>query len=72
MGVSPRSLGGVVIFDNATARPAVLEANGSSYDSLTWGADADELYAEDNEDTGFDFYTMSVDQSGVTLDRNYE
>ena len=73
-GVSPAAEGGITIFDDATARPTTVpgfSGTGFLFDSLQWGADATALYAANNEDTGFDFYTLSVDSSGVTLTHDY-
>jgi hypothetical protein len=41
------------------------------YDSLQWGSDATALFAANDEDTGFDFYTLSVTSSGVMLANDY-
>jgi len=41
------------------------------YDSLQWGSDATALFAANYESTGFDFYTLSVNASGVTLVKDY-
>lgn len=71
--VSPAAEGGVQIFDDATMRPTTLPGFGAGglFDSLQWGSDATELYAANNEDTGFDFYTMTVSPTGVVLDKDY-
>jgi hypothetical protein len=66
--------GGVVIFDDAVARATTVpgySASGHSFDSLQWGADATALYASNTETSGFDFYTMSVNSSGVTFNNDY-
>lgn len=73
-GVTPAEQGGVVIYDDATARPNRLpgfSGTGDLFDSLQWGATNADLYAANNEDTEFDFYTASVDANGVTLDHDY-
>ncbi|MFZ0244704.1 hypothetical protein [Candidatus Binatus sp.] len=76
-GESPAADGGVVIFDDSTARPTIAKGFGPGggggvlYDSLQWGSDATALYAANNEDTGFDFYVLSVDSAGVTLVDDY-
>lgn len=73
----PAALGGITIFDDATARPTIAKGFGPGggggvlYDSLQWGSDATELFAANNESTGFDFYTLSVDATGVTLDQDF-
>lgn len=69
-GGSPEALGGVVVFDNAVARTTVAAGwNGSSnlYDTLQWGKDNSRIYAADYETTGFEFFTLAVDPSGVAL-----
>lgn len=73
-GTSPEEEGGVHIYDNATARPDVLcgwiQAGCTSptgpglYDSIQWSPTANEMYMLNNEDTGFDFYTVPVTASG--------
>lgn len=68
--------GGIVIYDNSKPRPTFAPGFGSAgstalYDSIQWGSDATQLFAANNEDIGFDFYTLSVNSSGVTLDDDY-
>jgi hypothetical protein len=72
--VDPSANGGLFIFDDATPRPTSspgFSPTGHLYDSLQWGADATSLFAANREDTGFDFYTLSVDASGVTLTKDF-
>jgi hypothetical protein len=38
---------------------------------VSWGSDAAALFAANYEDDGFDFYTLSVNSSGVTLVNDY-
>lgn len=64
--VSP-SAQGITIFDDATARATSAKAGGSLYSSLQWGADATALFSANNESSGFDFYTLAVNASGVSL-----
>jgi hypothetical protein len=77
-GSSPSAQGGITIFDDATARPTIAKGFGAGggggvlYDSLQWGADASTLFAANNEDTGFDLYTLSVDSSGVALSQDFQ
>jgi hypothetical protein len=72
-GVSPSADFGIEIMDDATARPTIAKGFGPGggggvlYDSLQWGTNATTLYAGNNEDTGFDFYRLTVDASGITL-----
>ena len=74
---TPAAQGGITIFDDATARPTIAKGFGPGggggvlYDSLQWGADATVLLAADNEDTGFDFYTLAVSSSGVALNKDF-
>jgi hypothetical protein len=72
--VSPEAQGGISIFDDAIARPTKapgFSGLGGLFDSLQWGADATALFAINNEDSGFDFYTLSVNASGVTLIQDF-
>lgn len=72
-GVSPSADFGVEIMDDSTARATIAKGFGPGggggvlYDSLQWGSDATVLYAGNNEDTGFDFYRLTVDATGITL-----
>lgn len=70
----PEAIGGIVIFDDATPRPTTAPgflSTSDCYDSLQWGSNASELYAANNEDTGLDFYTLTVGSTGVVLDNDY-
>ncbi|MGO9083900.1 MAG: IPT/TIG domain-containing protein [Candidatus Sulfotelmatobacter sp.] len=69
----PRATGGITIYDDSTPRPTSAPGWGPTsdlYDSLQWGADATELYAASSEGNG-DFYTLTVNSSGVVLDQDY-
>ncbi|MGE5624945.1 MAG: IPT/TIG domain-containing protein [Bacillota bacterium] len=74
---SIESVGGVTIFDDGTPRPA--HANGVDdanplfgfYDSLQWGADDTALYSVNTEDSGWDFYVVSVSPTGAALTQDY-
>jgi hypothetical protein len=74
---TPSAQGGITIFDDGTARPTIAKGFGPGggggvlYDSLQWGSDATTLFAANNEDTGFDFYTFAVNSSGVTLSQDF-
>jgi hypothetical protein len=84
-GYSPQEEGGVLIYDNATSRPNVLcgwieipacpsknNVTAALYDSIQWNANGTEMYAANNEDTSFDFYSVVVNASGfgaITDDR---
>jgi hypothetical protein len=74
---TPSAQGGITIFDDGTARPTTAKGFGPGggggvlYDTLQWGSDATALFAANYEDDGFDFYTLSVNSSGVTLINDY-
>jgi YVTN family beta-propeller protein len=74
-GFSPSAQGGITIFDDAAARPMTApgfgSAGGGLFDSPQWGSDATTLFAANYEDTGFDFYTLAVNTSGVSLTNDY-
>ncbi len=69
------AVAGLVIYDDATPRPTAAPGSGtyggSYFDSLQWGSDNTALYAANNEDSAFDFYTLTVSSSGVVLDQDY-
>jgi len=75
VGVSPSAQGGITIFDDATARPTTAPGfsgpKGGLFDSIQWGSDGTTLFAANNEDTGFNFYTLSVSSSGVSLSQDF-
>jgi hypothetical protein len=75
-GSSPAAQGGITIFDDTSARPNIAKGFGPGggnalYDSIQWGANATALFAANNEDTGFDFYSLSVTSSGVFLTSDF-
>jgi uncharacterized protein (TIGR03437 family) len=79
--VSPAEEGGVQIYDNAIQRPNVIcgfiqiGCTGNTgawlFDSIQWNADASVLFGANNEDTGFDFYTVPVTASGFGTVTDY-
>jgi hypothetical protein len=82
--VSPEEEGGVVIYDNGTPRPGALcgwiqsgcvngpgQPFAALYDSIQWKSDGSEMFAGNNEDTGFDFYTMQVGPTGFGAVTDY-
>jgi hypothetical protein len=66
-GSSPTALGGIVIYDDAIARSVAASGFVDLYDSIQWGNDATTLYAANYESTGFDLYTLAVNNNGVSL-----
>lgn len=71
----PPAVGGLVIFDDATPRPArapgASTLNGGSYDSIQWGSDASTLYAANNQSSSFDLYVLRVNSNGVSPLRKF-
>lgn len=64
-GTSPRHAG-VAIFDNAVARSLVTPGH-TGANVIEFSAAATTLYGYNNETTGFGFYRMAVDASGVSV-----
>lgn len=65
--IEPRDTGGLVIFDNATARTKTLAYGGPDTYKLSWGKDSTHLYA--NSDPEFQpqsFAVVSIDSMGIT------
>lgn len=76
VGQPPVAIGGLKIFDDALPRPVVATTRPAmggigNYDTVQWGGSASTLYAAENESTNFDFYTLTVDASGVTQTHAY-
>src|SRR2546427_757011 len=72
VGFSPSAQGGITIFDDATPRPTTVpgfSGTGNLFDSLQWGFDSTALYAVNNEDTAFDFYTLTVNSIAFSIGR---
>ena len=71
--VSPSAQGGVVIFDDAVARPTIALGGASLFDSLQWGVDATTLFGANSETSSYDLYLLAVNGSGVqeTLDLSH-
>jgi hypothetical protein len=67
-GSSPQALGGITVFDDATARPTRAPGffGGGLYDSIQWGANATTMVAANLDDSGVDFYTLAVDANGIS------
>jgi hypothetical protein len=73
-GVSPAAEGGIVVFDDTAARPTRapgFERSSNLFGSIQWGSDPVTLFASNSETTGFDFYTLAVNLSGVTLTQDF-
>lgn len=77
---SPEEEGGVVIYDSGTARANVIcgwiqsgcpNLNHLLMDSIQWKSDGTEMFASNNESSGFDFYTALVDTSGFGTVTDY-
>jgi hypothetical protein len=64
------ALGGMEVFDDATPRAGVSDAH-NLFDSLQWGSDT-QLYANNSESTGFDFFVLGVNSGGVVLNKDYQ
>jgi YVTN family beta-propeller protein len=69
-GVSPLA-NGVVILDNGTQLPNISNSPFDVIDSIAFGDSGTDLYGFDNETTGFEFYRMKVDSSGVSMTDKY-
>lgn len=82
-GTSPEEEGGVLIYDDSTARPnslcgfiefncpGIATSGGNLFDSIQWNTAANEMYALDNEDTGFNFYSIPVNAQGFGTVTSY-
>jgi trimeric autotransporter adhesin len=68
--VSPYALGGMVIYDDATALPTIADAAGPLYDSLQW-VSGTSIFANNSEVTSSDLYAMTVSGSGVVQSADY-
>jgi len=72
-GVSPAAQGGITIFDDATPRPTSAPGftrSSNLFSSIQWGADGTMLFAANSESSGYDFYNLSVNSTGVTLNQD--
>lgn len=65
--VAVSRLGGVAILDSGSQLPDILNSPFNSIDSIAFGSTGTTLYGYNNSNTGFDFYQMSVNSSGVSL-----
>jgi hypothetical protein len=73
--VDPAAQGGITIYDGSTPRPVSSVGCGVPFgqcaDSIQWNSEGTEMYAANSETTGFDFYTFSVNSSGIVLQQDY-
>jgi len=65
--VAVSRLAGVVILDHGAELPNTLVSPFNRIYSIAFGTSGADLYGYNNETTGFDFYRMSVNSSGVSL-----
>jgi trimeric autotransporter adhesin len=61
----------VLIFDDGTQRPNTIPDFGCNMTSIQWGADASILYGANGDDTGYNYYIINVDASGLALAHDY-
>jgi hypothetical protein len=74
LNLDPDTEGGIAIYDDGTQRPTVAPGWGptsDSYDSIQWGNDATAIYAANSSIGSFDFYTLTVNSSGIVLNQDY-
>lgn len=75
MNLDPAAQGGITIYDDSVSRPNSTAGCGVPFgpcaDSIQWSSDGTEMYAANSETTGFDFYTFSVDSSGIAQQNDY-
>jgi hypothetical protein len=74
LNLLPDTEGGIAIYDDGVQRPTATQGWGptsDSCDSIVWGEEATAIYAANSSTTGFDFYTLTVNASGVVLDQDY-
>lgn len=65
-GVSP-AYAGLGIWDDSVERPNEVPRSINLLDSIAFGFTSANLYAYNNESTGFDFYRLSVSGAGVSF-----
>src|SRR5262249_35414071 len=64
--VSPRSVG-VALYDHGIQLANVTDSPFEIIGAITFADSGTELYGYDNETTGYEFYRMKVDGSGVVI-----
>ena len=82
----PQETGGVLIYDDSTARPDALcgwssgpgctnpndpNEDWGPYDTIQWNGDGSAMFAADYEDSAYDFYTVPVTSAGFGAVTNY-
>jgi hypothetical protein len=67
----PAARDGLAIFDDGTERPTLAQGLFNSFDTVQWGTDASTLLAATNSISTFDFFTLAVNASGVTLSHDF-
>jgi hypothetical protein len=77
MNLDTPAYGGLVLFDNVTARPAVLAerpefTNGPTMDRVTWGANASTLFAGNVSAQARELYALTADVSGARIERQVD
>ncbi|HTB93350.1 MAG TPA: hypothetical protein VK728_11000, partial [Candidatus Sulfotelmatobacter sp.] len=65
--VAVSRMAGVVLLDHGAELPNISASPFNSIDSIAFGSSGTDLYGYDNTDTGFYFYHMSVNSTGVSL-----
>jgi hypothetical protein len=71
--LEPDTEGGIAIYDDGVQRPTIAQGWGptsDSYDAIQWGSDSTQVYAVNNSGGG-DFYALTVNSLGVTLQQDY-
>ncbi|MES2101518.1 MAG: hypothetical protein V4569_16960 [Pseudomonadota bacterium] len=58
-----------VVYDDDLARPQSLSVRDCTCASLQWGESGAQLYAADNQTTGFSFYDILVGPTGLSVNR---
>lgn len=65
--VAVSRLAGVILLDHGTELPNISASPFNSINSIAFGSSGTDLYGYDNTDTGFYFYRMNVNSTGVAL-----
>ncbi len=65
--ITPPGIGGVAIYDGAVQRSTTIPGTPDGMTWLQWGSDDSALYGQNGSSTGFEFYALTVDASGVRM-----